>query len=129
MAQIMEDRTVNIILLSKKFGEPENVKKAIAKYMSEECLFPVEMYNENIILGVLHNAVYDFLHCATRSSDIIAFVRELMDCRFEKMIDKIIVALAMMQIREKYEWGYREINGWHETDFTKNLDADKWNLK
>ena len=27
----MEDRTINIILITKRFGKPDNVKKAIAK--------------------------------------------------------------------------------------------------
>lgn len=129
MTEFLEDRTVNIILLAKRFGEPKNVKKAIAQYMSEECLCPIERYTDNIIFGIVRNATYDFLHHASRRRDAVAFVRELTDCRYEKMVDNMIVALAMIQVYDKDGWEYKTMNGWHETDFTKKLDSDEWNLK
>ena len=129
MTEFLEDRTVNIILLAKRFGEPENVKKAIAQYMSEECLCPIDTYTDNIILGIVRNATYDFLHHASRRQDTVAFVRALTDCRYEKMVDNMIVALAMIQVCDKDGWEYKTLNGWHETDFTKKLDSDEWKLK
>ena len=129
MNELIEDRTANIILLTKRFGEPDNVKKAIAQYMSEECICPIETYTESILFGIIRNAAYDFLHHVSRRSDAVRFVRELTECRYEKMIDRLIVALAMIQVCEKDSWEYKNINGWHETEFTKKLDAELWTLK
>jgi len=126
----MEDRTINIILITKRFGEPNNVKKAIAKYMSEECNCPIEIYTDDILISILRNAMYDFLHNASRKQDIIAFIRWIIDecCSYDKMIDRIIIAMSMIQVCEKQDWSYVELHGWHETAFTRKLDNEEWGL-
>ena len=126
----MEDRTINIILITKRFGKPDNVKKAIAKYMSEECDCPIETYTDDVLISILRNAMFDFLHNASRRQDIIAFIREIVDghCGYDKMIDRIIIAMAMIQVCEKQGWDYAELHGWHETEFTKKLDNEEWKL-
>ena len=126
----MEDRTINIILITKRFGKPNNVKKAIAKYMSEECNCPIEVYTDSILMSVLKEAMYDFLHNASRKQDMIAFIRWIIDeCRdYYKMIDRIIIAMSMIQVCEKQDWDYVELHGWHETEFTRKLDNEEWSL-
>lgn len=126
----MEDRTINIILITKRFGEPSNIKKAIAKYMSEECDCPIEIYTDDVLISILRNAMFDFLHNASRKQDIIAFIREIVDGHqgYDKMIDRIIIAMAMIQVLEKDEWEYKHLHGWHETEFTKRLDNEEWHL-
>lgn len=125
----MEDRTINIILITKRFGPPNIVKKAIAKYMSEECNCPIETYTDSILMSIIKEAMFDFLHNASRKSDIIAFIREIVEePRYDSMLDKIIVAFAMMQVCEKDGWEYKNLHGWHETEFTKRLDNDEWNI-
>ena len=129
MKDLLEDRTCNIILLCKRFGEPDNVKKAIAQYMSEECWCEIETYTEPVLYSILRTAMFDFLHHASRKKDTCGFVRELTEGRFPKLIDNMIIAFGMMQVKEKQDWEYVDINGWHETEFTKKLDAEEWKLK
>ena len=125
----MEDRTINIILITKRFGPPAIVKRAIAKYMSEECNCPVEIYTDSILMSIMKEAMFDFLHNASRKSDIIAFIREIVEeHRYDSMLDKIIIAFGMMQICEKDGWEYKDLHGWHETEFTKRLDNEEWSL-
>lgn len=126
--ELLEDRTVNIILLAKRFGVPENVKRAIAKYMSEECWCPVERYTDEVLYSIVKNAAFDFLHHASRRSDAVAFFRQYLDALYEKSVDRMIIALSMIQVCEKDGWEYKTINGWHETEFTKKLDAEEWKL-
>ena len=126
----MEDRTINIILITKRFGEPNNVKKAIAKYMSEECDCPIETYTDRVLMSIIKEAMFDFLHNASRKRDMIAFIREIVDGHrgYDKMIDRIIIAMAMIQVCEKQGWNYVKLHGWHETEFTKRLDNEEWNI-
>lgn len=125
----MNDRTINIILITKRFGEPNNVKKAIAKYMSEECNCPIETYTESILMSIIKEAVFDFLRNASRKSDMIAFTREIVEeYRYNSMLDKIIIAFSMIQVCEKDGWEYKNLHGWHETEFTKRLDNEEWSL-
>ena len=125
----MEDRTINIILLTKRFGEPDNVKRAIAQYMSEECDCPITVYTNGIIATILRNAMLDFLNSASRKQDIIAFSRELVtDHGYDDIASRIIIAMAMIQVCEKQGWDYVKLHGWHETEFTKKLDNEEWKL-
>ena len=126
----MEDRTINIILITKRFGPPNIVKKAIAKYMSEECNCPIETYTDSILMSIIKEAMFDFLHNASRKSDMIAFTREIVEGHwgYNNMLDRIIIALGMIQVREKDGWEYKDLHGWHETEFTKRLDNDEWNI-
>jgi hypothetical protein len=125
----MNDRTINIILITKRFGKPNNVKKAIAKYMSEECNCPIETYTDSILMSILKEAMFDFLHNASRKSDMIAFTREIVEeHRYDSMLDKIIIAFSMIQVCEKDGWEYKNLHGWHETEFTKRLDNEEWSL-
>lgn len=126
---LMQDRTVNIILISKRFGSFDHVKKAIAQYMSEECCCPVEVYTDRILFSIVENAMFDFLHHASRKCDCIAFIREIVESDYEKMLDRLLWAMCAMQVAENVNGEYKYINGWHDTDFTKKLDADKWTMK
>ena len=56
MSKLLEDRTCNIILLCKRFREPNNVKKALAQYMSEECQCEIETYTQPILYSILRTA-------------------------------------------------------------------------
>ncbi len=54
----MEDRTVNIIMLTKRCCGLEQTKKAIARYMSEECNCPVSTYTESILYIICKTAYF-----------------------------------------------------------------------
>ena len=90
----MEDRTINIIMLSKRSGNFRNVKKAIA----QKC-------------------------------DYISFFREIIEADCDTMLDRMLLAMGMIQVAEEVNGEFRYINGWHDTDFTKKLDANKWVIK
>lgn len=125
----MEDRTINIILITKHFGKLDTIKRAIAKYMSEECNCPIEIYTDNILMSIVKEAMFDFLHNASRKSDMIAFIREIVEAyRYDSMLDKIIIAFSMIQVCEKDGWEYKNLHGWHETEFTKRLDNEEWSI-
>ena len=97
--------------------------------MSEECDSPVEVYTDRILFSIVENAMFDFLHNASRKCDYIAFIREIVEADCDKMLDRLLLAMGMMQVAEKVNGKYQYINGWHDTDFTKKLDADEWTMK
>ena len=125
---VLEDRTVNIILLTKRFGM-DDVKKAIAQYMSEECGYPIEVYSDSILYDVVKTVMYDILRCSSNVSYTIAFVREMIETHQSTMLDRILYSMAMMQVAERKDGELAYINGWHDTEFSKKLDADAWTIK
>lgn len=127
--QLLLDRSVNIIMLTKRFGKPDEVKKAIAQYMSEECDCPIEVYTDSVLYSIVKEAVFDFIRCANERGSMIAFFREYLDANYEKDVDRLIIALSMARVAIIDITGQTEtINGWHETEFTKSLDTDGWRL-
>lgn len=126
---ILEDRTVNIVLLTKRFGM-NDVKKAIAQYMSEECGCPIEVYSDSILYDIVKTAMYDILRCSSNVSYTIAFIREMIETRQSTMLDRFLYSMAMMQVAIRKNDGELVcINGWHDTEFSKKLDADAWTMK
>lgn len=127
--ELMQDRTVNIILIAKRFGKFDNIKKAIATYMSEECCCPIEVYTERLLFNIVEDAMFDFFHHASRRCDYIAFVREIVEADCEKMLERILIAMGMIQVAEEVSGAFQYINGWHDTDFTKKIDNNEWVMK
>ena len=121
----MEDRTVNIILITKRFGGVENIKQHIAKYMSEECDCPIETYTESLLNGIVRVAFFDYLINASHSR-AISCMREFLDTHMDKDIDRMIMALCMVQVAETVNYSYQYIDGWHDTTFTKMVDNGEW---
>ena len=121
----MEDRTVNIILITKRFGGMENIKHHIAKYMSEECDCPIETYTDSLIYGIIKVAFFDYLRNASHTR-AISCIREFIDTRMDKDVDRMIMALGMVQVAETIDGLYQYIDGWHDTTFTKMVDNGEW---
>ena len=126
---LMSDRSVNIILITKYFDRFEGIKMAIAQYMHEECLTPIEAYSDGILFGVVKDVMFDFFHHATEKCYIISFVRYIIDCDYESMFEKILAALSLIRVADVAGEKCKYINGWHETDFTKKLKANEWTIK
>jgi hypothetical protein len=118
---LLNDRTCNIIFLCKKFNYVDEVKTAIAEYMSEECCCDIAEYTEDAIFNILCTAIFDFLHHANKHS-IISFTYDFINAHYIKLIDCMIVALRMTQVREQLGYEYVDINGWHKTDFIQRFD-------
>jgi hypothetical protein len=97
--------------------------------MSEECRCPIEVYTDKILFTIVEGAVFDFLHHVSRKCDYISFFREIIEADCDTMLDRMLLAMGMIQVAEEVNGEFRYINGWHDTDFTKKLDANKWVIK
>ena len=120
----MSDRTVNIIAITKHYGDLDTVKKEIANYMSKECLTAAETYTDWILYSIIKEAYLDYLHYAAQNR-AVACVRELLETSFaDKLIDRMLRALQSIRVAERREDGYHYIDSWHETKFTKELEKE-----
>lgn len=126
---LMSDRSVNIILITKYFNRFEGIKKAIAQYMHEECLSPIQIYSDEILFNIVKDVMFDFFHHTTDKCYIISFVRYIIDCDYESMLDKILAALSLIRVANVTDGKVEYINGWHKTDFTQKLEANEWTMK
>lgn len=108
----MERRTSNIILIVKgnhNYGEEVTEKEAIAKYMSETCSYPEELYTYSMILRIVRDVVLDYIDSCDKSS---ALLWDYFDSICKDEIDKWISALKHIQVRE----GNKYINGFNENN-------------
>ena len=131
----MEDRTVNIIMLTKRCCGLEQTKKAIALYMSEECNCPVSTYTESVLYSIVKTAFFDYMWCAGHER-YIATLREMIETNFaDKMIDRMLLALGMTRVadtgklymKHNGDWDngvevLKYIDGFHSTPFSNQLD-------
>ena len=130
----MQDRTVNIILITKRFTRIQDVKEHIAKYMSEECDTPIETYTDRILCSIVRQAFFDYLWSASKER-VITCIREFIEeSRSEKDLDRMLSAMCHIQVAEKIEDAFKSgngdlyhyIDGWHDTEFTQRLDKGEW---
>lgn len=111
----MQKRTEEIIAVCKgrhTLGEFAHYRDAIAAYMSDRCAFPAEEYTDGMLLGILFEAVCDYVDGADKPS---CFLRQLQDSyRFHEgnVIAAICGAFATTTVR-KSDKTY--INGFTET--------------
>lgn len=129
----MQDRTVNIILIAKRFGEIQDIKERIAKYMSEECDTPVETYTDGILYSIVRQAFFDYLWSASKER-AIACIWNFIEKPLGKDLDRMLFAMCGIQVAEKVEDAFKGLNGdlyhyidsWHDTEFTQRLDKGEW---
>lgn len=126
---LMSDRSVNIILITKRFDTFKEIKQAIALYMSEECICPIAAYTDSILFNIVEDVMFDFFHHASERHHIIAFTRTIVESDCETMLNKMLLALSLTRVADVNDGKVKYINGWHDTDFTKKLDANEWILK
>ena len=75
----MEKRTEEIIAVCKgrhAFGDIRSFRDAIAAYMSDRCNYPAEDYTDEMLEGIIFEAVCDYIDGADRPS---AFLRQIRD--------------------------------------------------
>ena len=122
----MEDRTVNIILITKRFGGVQNMKEHIAKYMSEECVCDIKVYTEPVLFSIVKCAFFDYL-CSASPRRAVICMREFFDAHhYEKDLDRMLMALGMVQVAERVGGYLQYIDGWHDTELTKKIDSGSW---
>lgn len=116
----MEDRTINIIMITKRVYGMEDIKKAIAQYMSEECLCPKSVYTDFIIYSIVKEAFLDYLHSASHIRSV-AIVRELLEAPYPDDLDRMLAVLGKVQVSEQISGHWQYIDGWHDTSFSTML--------
>ena len=121
----MDDRTVNIMLIAKRSGGIESMKRNIAKYMSEECACPVGVYTERVLYGIVKTAFLDFCKSAATVHSVAA-MRNFLELHGTDL-ERMIIALGLAQVASTYDDGsVYYINSWHDTEFTKKVDKGEW---
>ena len=130
----MEDRTINIIMITKRFGDVVSVREHIAKYMSEECKYPIDGYTEGILYGIVYNAFFDYLYSSSKERAVTCMRAFIDEYRSKSDMDRMISALSKIQVAEKmkdcYRIGngdiYHYLDGWHDTKLTAKIEAGEW---
>ena len=114
------DRTVNIIVLAKRFSG-KDLRKAIVKYLGEEGECSPCTYDEYAIFSIVRDAFMNYLLVADRSRACDA-VRRFLD---ETSVDdtfRILKTMREIQIADiSDDRGLEYIDGWHSTDFTRKI--------
>ena len=124
---VMEDRTVNIIMISKRYYWTEEFD-GIAKYMSRECGVKKDTYTTEMIEGIIKNAFLDYIRCA-HTSRVIALINNFLDPLFKDKGDghRMMHAFGLAQIAEHSNtddtWYY--IDGFHHTEYMDVLEVER----
>ena len=126
---LMSDRSVNITLITKRFDTFKEIKQAIAQYMSEECLCPISAYTDSILFSIVEDIMFDFFHRTSEKHHIISFTRTIIESDCEIMLNKMLLELSLIRVADVNDGKVKYINCWHDTDFTKKLDANEWIMK
>lgn len=121
----MDDRTVNIMLIAKRCGSIESMKHNIARYMSEECACPIEVYNDRVLHSIVKNAFLDFCRSAA-TIHAVSTIRSFLELDGSDL-DRMILSLGLAQVASSDGSGsVFYINGWHDTEFTEKVDKGEW---
>lgn len=124
MNELMADRSVDIIMISKRFAL-EACETVIAEYMSKTCACPIEVYDHKAILRIVKHAFMDFIFYACRTSRMVVLHWLIDNYGHKDDLSNILRALSHAQVMEVNKDGiYEYINGFHETDFMKELDNE-----
>jgi len=125
----MEDRSVDIIKLTKSYTIMD-IKNKVAKYMSETCGTPIERYTDSVLLRIIKEVAYDYLHAASHTH-VILFTMDILEDHFPGFDEphdefmRICLALRNVQVCEPVLDGSNEyvyIDGFHDTQFTETFD-------
>ena len=119
----MDKRTFNIIMVCKghhNFGKDLTLKQAVARYMSETCICPIEAYTDNVLRGIVWEAFTDFMSTCTSPCGILYDIKDALygcDWAPRECVDDITAILIAFMLCEVFDDnGY--ING-----FTKEMFA------
>ena len=118
----MDKRTSEIIMICKgnhDYGENLNHKEAIAAYMSDVCLVPLDFYSKDYNINrVIYSAALDFIDNADRPSHFIKLIQEFLDVHNNPAFDNrridyyeaICIAFQIMEVMDDGEY----VNGFTE---------------
>lgn len=115
----MEKRTAEIIMVLKgnhDLGEFDTLKQALAGYMSDRCDYPADEYSDEMLFGIVREAVMDYLYTCVDGGQKRAFMYHYFDAhKWHDDLECWLAALQMVQVREKNKDGsYTYINGFTE---------------
>lgn len=116
----LSDRTVNIITISKRFSSFVDRRRAVIKYMAEECGSNPEAYDDFIIFSVVKEAFLDYLSVA-QPVYANTCVRTLLENTSGTDTERMLAAMSDIQIGVIVDNQLRFINGWHKTRFMDKI--------
>lgn len=110
----MEKRTAEIIMVCKgqhDFGKFSSLKQAVAAYMSDRCLCPLDTYTDNVINGIIWDAALDYIDSFKEhlASSFLREIHHIMDMhnnpisRLNRidMYEATCITFQLAQIRNK----------------------------
>ena len=124
---VMEDRTVNIIMISKRYYWTEEFD-GIADYMSRECCVKKNIYTPEMIEEIIKHAFLDYIRCA-HASRVITLMNNFFDPLFKDKGDghRMMRAFGLAQVAEHNDatgtWHY--IDGFHHTEYMDILETER----
>ena len=129
----MEKRTSEIIMTLKghhEFGERDTHKQLLAAYMSDRCDYPEKQYTDDMLFGIVKEAVKDYMSGLTNPGQIRVFLYDYFEAHkwYEDELSQWLSALSLVQVREKTgDDEYRYVNGFDDenTAFVKKCQCNK----
>lgn len=111
----MEKRTAEIIMICKghhEYGKDLNYKQAIAAFLSDQCLCPIEYYTDDVINQIIWNAAIDYINSfkVHRPGSFLQYAKEVFDRHNDPMMNNVLnkidmyeaicIAFHMAQVRD-----------------------------
>lgn len=106
----MKKRTANIIMICKgqhKFGANLTLKQAVAEYVSDTCGLPIKDITDDVLRGIVFDALMDFINTADNPCDVLYKILETRYwCNWKPRenvddITAVLIGLQMCQVRDK----------------------------
>ena len=102
----MDDRTLNIIFIIKRYIN--DAFHMIAKYMSIECICPIEYYTASTLRGIVQCAFLDYIRHVP-SIEAYKATREFLNADGSDL-ERMVIALELCQVKTndgEYIQGFR----------------------
>ena len=91
----MDDRTLNIIFIIKRYIN--DAFHMIAKYMSIECICPIEYYTASTLRGIVQCAFLDYIRHVP-SIEAYKATREFLNANGSDL-ERMVIALELCQVK------------------------------
>lgn len=116
----MEKRTAEIVMVLKghhEYGELDTYRDHLTAYMSDRCDYPADKYTDEMLFGIVQEAVKDYMSGCTGPAQIRCFLYSYFEAHkwHDSELTQWLAALSQVQVKEKNADGtWRYINGFTE---------------
>ena len=129
----MERRTEEIIAVCKgrhAFGDIKSFRDAIAAYMSDRCDYPAEDYTNEMLEGIIFEALCDYVDGADKPSVFLRQIRDSARYHNGNMLSAVCGAFSVVSVKDAYG-NYNYKNGFTEesvyyVDKSENVREGRW---